>query len=148
MNWFTQAARDSLAEMAVINLINLPVSLGVGYYLSASALAVFGFIVLLEATALMFIGGAMDLEHERRLGGSGQAPEAEARQGAGQREREEEEVPAGGRVRHDGCVPTSQSRWFLRCLMSEAKKERRSLANLRLSHRKHDSYETQNYCDC
>ncbi len=61
MNWFTQAAKDSLAEMAIINLINLPISLGIGYYLAVSVLAVFGLVVLLEATALMFIGGAMDL---------------------------------------------------------------------------------------
>lgn len=61
MNWYAQAAKDSLAEVAVINLINLPVALGVAYYLSASVLAIFGFIVLLEATGLMFIGGAMDL---------------------------------------------------------------------------------------
>jgi hypothetical protein len=61
MTWYTEAAKDSLAEAAVINVINLPVSLGAAYYLTASALAVFGFIVLLEATALMFIGGAMDL---------------------------------------------------------------------------------------
>jgi hypothetical protein len=61
MNQYTQAARDSLAEVAVINAINVPVTLGLAFYLSASALAVFGFIVLLEATGLMFIGGAMDL---------------------------------------------------------------------------------------
>jgi hypothetical protein len=61
MTWYAQAAKDSLAEVAVINLINLPIALGIGYYLSASAVAVFGFIVLLEATGLMFIGGAMDL---------------------------------------------------------------------------------------
>jgi hypothetical protein len=61
MTWYTQAARDSLAEVAVINLVNIPVSLGAAYYLAAGALPVFGFIVLLEATVLMFVGGAMDL---------------------------------------------------------------------------------------
>ena len=61
MTWYVQAAKDSLAEVAVINLINVPVALGAAYLLSANAFAAFGLIVLLEATALMFIGGAMDL---------------------------------------------------------------------------------------
>src|SRR5271169_5268218 len=61
MTWYATAAKDSLAEVAVINLINLPIAIGAAYYFSASALVVFGFIVLLEATGLMFIGGAMDL---------------------------------------------------------------------------------------
>ena len=61
MNWFAQAAKDSLAEVAIINVINVPIAIVVALYLSASAIAVFGFIVLLEATGLMFIGGAMDL---------------------------------------------------------------------------------------
>jgi len=61
MHWLVQAARDSLAEAVVINLVTLPVSFGFGYYYSVPTIAIFGFIVLLEATALMFIGGAMDL---------------------------------------------------------------------------------------
>ena len=61
MSWFAQAAKDSLLEALVINAITFPVSLGVAYYLAIPTVAVFGFIVLLEATALMFIGGAMDL---------------------------------------------------------------------------------------
>ena len=61
MNSTLQAARDSLAEAAIINVINLPVTLGVAYYLGAGFLPVLGFILLLEGTGLMFIGGAMDL---------------------------------------------------------------------------------------
>ena len=61
MSQLARAAKDSLAEAAVINAINVPVALVVSYLIDIGAVPVFGFILLLEATGLMFIGGAMDL---------------------------------------------------------------------------------------
>ncbi len=61
MHWVTQAVVDSVKETGLISCINIPIGLGAFVVFRIGFFDAVGFILLLEATALMLIGGAVDL---------------------------------------------------------------------------------------
>ncbi len=61
MHWVTEAVVDSAKETGLISCINVPIALGALVIFRVGFFDADGFILLLEATALMLIGGAVDL---------------------------------------------------------------------------------------
>jgi hypothetical protein len=61
VHWLTGAAIGSAKETALISLINIPISLVAALLLRTGFFGADGFILLLEAAALMLVGGAIDL---------------------------------------------------------------------------------------
>lgn len=61
MHWVTEAVVDSVKETGLISCINIPLGVAAFVVLRIGFFDAVGFILLLEATALMLIGGAVDL---------------------------------------------------------------------------------------
>jgi len=60
MNPWLQSGVSALEEAALITLIDIPVSLAIGIYFGAPTINVVGFLLLLEAVAMMLVGGALE----------------------------------------------------------------------------------------
>ena len=61
MHWLKGAVIGSAKETALISLLNVPISFVAALLLRTGFFDAEGFILLLEAAALMLVGGAIDL---------------------------------------------------------------------------------------
>lgn len=61
VNVWAQAAVSSLQEAALVTLVDLVASFVAAYVIGMSVTSVLGLVLLLEAVALMLVGGAFDL---------------------------------------------------------------------------------------
>ncbi len=61
MHWAVKVVRDSALELVVFNVIGVGIAVVGLVLLGGGLLPDFGFVILLEAVALMLIGGALDL---------------------------------------------------------------------------------------
>jgi len=60
VNPWLQSGVSAAQEAALITLIDFPVSFAIGVYLRAPTIDVVGFLLLLEAVAMMLVGGALE----------------------------------------------------------------------------------------